>query len=479
MGKETKKSFTDAITQKQVIGLIVSIIVYIVIRLLPLASTGLEPAGQKALAALMWMVVVLITNCLSTMLSTLIFAALIILTGVMNQGALFTAFGTSPFLLVLGLGIVAVGMTKTNLGARIAFGLMKTIGRTPALLLLAVMLTGGILSAFIANLPALLAVCPIIVSVLHTLHEQPETSKLGKAMFIGLIWAGGAGGLCFISSAATNAAGVGAVSAATDGAINISFSQFATMGIPTGIIMLLSGWVFLSLWFGLFRKENVLNKELLESEHEKLGKIEAVEIRYTIYLIAMVVCFFLGGNYGIMPPTVGLVFAALCMCPVIGVISAQDAMKGQNWAMMFQIGFFVGFAGAISSTGLGDWLATVLFGGLNVANPFVLLLIVTCLGHIVNFLVPGGGAGLVVMPAVMALSSMAGIETAYLGLMMVFVVAWSQLMPVQPQYLVVQGNTGGYLQVKDYVLPNIIITIVWTILLVPAYYLLAPLAGLL
>ncbi len=474
-----KKTLTDSISKKQLISLLISIAVYIIIRLLPLASTGLEPAGQKALAALMWMVVVLITNCLSTMLSTLIFAALIILSGVMGQGALFTAFGTSPFLLVLGLGIVAVGMTRTNLGARIAFGLMKTIGRTPALMLLAIMLTGGVLSAFIANLPALLAVCPIIVSVLHTLHEEPGTSKLGKAMFIGLIWAGGAGGLCFISSAATNAAGVGAIASATEGAISVGFGQFAVVGVPTGIVMLLSGWVFLSLWFGLFKKENKLDRNFLDKEHDKLGKMEPVEIRYAIYLILMVVCFFVGSNYGINPPTVGLVFAALCMCPKIGVVPAQEAVKGQNWAMMFQIGFFVGFAGAISSTGLGDWLATVLFGNLNVASPFMLLIIVTCLGHVVNFLVPGGGAGLVVMPAVMALSSMAGIDTAFLGLMMVFVVAWSQLMPVQPQYLVVQGNTGGYLQVKDYVLPNIIITVVWTILLVPVFYLVAPMAGLL
>ena len=91
---EKKKQITDSISSKQVIGLIVACLLYIVVRLLPL--NGLEPTGQKALAALAWMVVILIGNCLSTMLSTLIFAALIILTGVMPQGALFAAFGTLP-----------------------------------------------------------------------------------------------------------------------------------------------------------------------------------------------------------------------------------------------------------------------------------------------------------------------------------------------------------------------------------------------
>ena len=475
---EKKKQITDSISSKQVIGLIVACILYIVVRLLPL--NGLEPTGQKALAALAWMVVILIGNCLSTMLSTLIFAALIILTGVMPQGALFAAFGTSPFLLVLGLTIVAQGMSKTNLGARVAYGLMRTIGRTPALMLLAIMLTGGLLSAFIANLPALLAVCPIIISVLKALHEEPGTSRLGKAMFIGLIWAGGAGGLCFISSAATNAAGVGAIASATEGAITVTFSQFATIGIPTGIVMLLSGWIFLSIWFGLFRKDSVsIDMEAIQPEHAKLPRMDGTEIRYAVYLIAMVACFFLGGNYGIMPPTIGLVFAALVICPKIGVVKAEDALRAQNWGMLFQIGMFVGFAGAIANTGLGEWLATVLFGKMNISSPFVLLVVITCLGHVVNILVPGGGAGLVVMPAVMAVSAMCGINTAYVGLMMVFVVAWSQLMPVQPQYLVVKGNTAGYMQVKDFALPNILITIIWTLLLVPLFYAVAPLAGLL
>ena len=52
-------------------------------------------------------------------------------------------------------------------------------------------------------------------------------------------------------------------------------------------------------------------------------------------------------------------------------------------------------------------------------------------------------------------------------------------MPVQPQYLVVKGNTAGYMQVKDFALPNILITIIWTLLLVPLFYAVAPLAGLL
>ena len=40
------------------------------------------------------------------------------------------------------------------------------------------------------------------------------------------------------------------------------------------------------------------------------------------------------------PPTIGLVFAALVICPKIGVVKAEDALRAQNWGMLFQIGMF-------------------------------------------------------------------------------------------------------------------------------------------
>ena len=475
--KDKAKTYAESITKKQVIWLIVSCLAYIAVLFLPLGD--LSVTGQRALAALAWIIIVLISNCLPTMLANCIFAALIILSGVMPQGAFLTAFGTSPFMLVLGLGVVAMGMSKTNLGARVSYTLMKTIGRTPALMLLAIMLTEGILSALIANLPALLAVCPIIISVLRALDQEPGKSDLGKAMFIGMIWAGGAGGLCFISSAATNAAGVGAIAAASEGAVTVSFAQFAMMGIPTGVVLLFSGWIFLTFWFKLNRSDLRIEPEVIDEKLKALGRMDAAEGRYVLYLVLLIVMFFVGGNYGIMPPTVAIVFMAVMLCPKIGLITWQEAQKSQNWAMLFQIGFFVGFAGAISSTGLGDWLAHTLFGWVTTDNPFLLLLIVVCIGHIANILVPGGGAALVVIPSVWALSTAAGLNNAYLSLMMVFVVCWSQFQPVQPQYLVVKGNTGGYLDIKDFVLPNIIVTVIWTVLLVPLYYVIAPMAGIL
>ena len=471
------KTFAESISKKQVVWLVIACLAYVAVLLLPLGD--LSVTGQRALAALAWIIIVLISNCLPTMLANCVFAAIIILSGVLPQGAFLTAFGTSPFMLVLGLGVVAMGMSKTNLGARVSYTLMKTIGRTPPLLLLAIMLTEGILSALIANLPALLAVCPIIISVLKALNQEPGKSDLSRAMFIGMIWAGGAGGLCFISSAATNAAGVGAISAASEGAVTVSFAQFAVMGVPTGIVLLISGWIFLTLWFKLHKSSLKIAPEVLDQKLKELGRMDAAEGRYILYLVLLIVLFFVGGNYGIMPPTVAIIFMAVMLCPKIGLITWKEAQAQQNWGMLFQIGFFVGFAGAISNTGLGDWLAHTLFGWVNTSNPLLLLLIVVCIGHIANILVPGGGAALVVIPSVWALSVAAGLNNAYLSLMMVFVVCWSQFQPVQPQYLVVKGNTGGYLDVKDFLLPNIFVTLVWTVLLVPLFYLLAPVAGIL
>ena len=80
---EKQYSRPSPLTKKQIIWLLVSIAVYIVLRVIPIA--GLSVEGQKALAILGWVIVALISNCLPSALISMIFAALIILTGVLTQ----------------------------------------------------------------------------------------------------------------------------------------------------------------------------------------------------------------------------------------------------------------------------------------------------------------------------------------------------------------------------------------------------------
>lgn len=463
-------------TKKQLLWLVVACAAYLVIRLIPIP--GLAPEGQKALAVLGWIIVVLISKCLPTMLANLIFAVLIIVTGVLPQGAFLAAFGTSPFILVLGLSVVALGMSKTNLGARIAYTLIRYVGKTPSLLVLAIMITGTLLSMLIVNLPALLAVCPIILAVLKELNEAPGESRLGKAMFLGLAWSGGIGGLVLISSNGTNAAGVGALAAATEGAVNITYAQWAMLGIPVAILMLIPSWIFLCVWFKVNQSGKRLDPDMAKKRLAELGPMDGNEIRYIVIIVLMIALFFCGGKFGIMPPTVALIAMAVMLLPKVGLVDFDVAQKSINWSMLFQVGFFVGFAGAVAGTGLGDWLANTLVGWATGGSLMVLLLVICMLGHLGTFLVPGGGAAIMLIPSVVAFAGTSGAAPGILALMMIWVSSWSQFQPVQPQYLVVCSNAGGYLDIKDFVIPNIIVTVIWTIITWPAFYLLAPLAGL-
>ena len=79
------------VTKKQLLWFVIAWVLYAVILLIPIAD--LEPAGHRALAALAWIVVILISNCIPVLLSTMIFAVMIILSGVLSQGALLAVSG--------------------------------------------------------------------------------------------------------------------------------------------------------------------------------------------------------------------------------------------------------------------------------------------------------------------------------------------------------------------------------------------------
>lgn len=468
------KSLT--LSKTQLWQLLLSIAVYIVLRLVPMP--GLSVEGQKALAILGWIIIVLVTKCLPTMLTNIIFAAGIILTGIIGQGPLFSAFGTSPFILVMGLSVVALGMSKTNLGARIAYTLIKYVGKTPSLLVLAICLTGTILSTLIVNLPALLAICPIILSVLKELNEIPGESKLGKAMFLGLIWSGGIGGLVLVSSNGNNAAGVGAFAQATEGAMAISYGQWAIFGIPMSIVMVIPSWLLLSAWFKVNKTSHSLDPQMAKARLAELGPMNKDEVRYIIILVLMIAAFFFGGNFGVSAPTVALLAMILMLAPYIGLIDFEEAQKNINWSMLFQVGFFVGFAGAITGTGLGEWITSFFTRWTTGGSLITLIIIVNILGHIAAFLVPGGGAAIMLVPSVVAMANTAGVNPALLTLVLLRVCSCSVYNPVQAPFLVVGSCNGGYLDVKDYVIPNIIATTLWTIVCIPLFYFLAPIAGM-
>lgn len=465
------------LTTKQIIWFLVSTVVYVILRVIPIA--GLSPEGQKALAVLGWVIVALISECLPSMLITLIFGSAIIVSGVLTPGQFLTAFGTSPFILIVGLGAVGMGMTRTNLGARMSYLMMKYIGKTPRLMVLAIMIVGFVIVALIVNLPALLAMCPVIISILKELDEDPETSNLGKAMFLGLIWAGAGGGLALISSSATTVAAAAAIDTVSEGVAAISYGQWAVFGIPIGLAMLIPAWLLLCKWFKIEGKgAKVMEPEVLNAKIKEMGRMNAEEMRYALILVAMIALFAVGGGFGITPPVVALIFMGIMIMPYIGVITFDVVQKNTNWAMCFQMAFFMGFAGAISGTGLGDWLAGTLFGWFQTDNLFILMLAVILIAHIGNIVIPGAGASILLIPSVWAISVNAGYANSFLPMVLFHVVNWTQFQPIQPQYLVVCANSGGYLKIRDFVVPNLIITVIWTVLFIPLAWFLGPIAGL-
>ncbi|MDC7125221.1 MAG: SLC13 family permease [Spirochaetales bacterium] len=467
----------NVLSRKNMIWLLISVVVYAVIRIIPIAD--LSPEGHKALAILGWIIVVLISNCLPTMVTNLVFALLIILTGVLNTGQFLIAVATSPLFMLICLSVVAMGMSKTNLGARIAYWTIKTIGRTPSLLVLAVMLFGTIISALIVNLPALLALCPVLISILTELNQEPGKSKLGKALFLGLAWSGGTGGLALISSNVLNAASVGALSAATDGGAVISYGSWAIVGIPVALVLVIPGWLVISRWFRVNKSVENYDPAIADKKLEEMGPVSFDEIKYFVIIVLMILCFFFSKQLKVNVPIISFIFMTIMIFPKIGLIDFDEASKKLNWAMIFQVGFFVGFAGAIANTGLGNWLTGIFSSWLGSGSLIGMLIMVTVIGHIATFVVPGGGATIMMIPTAIALAAATGLNPTVLAFMFIITCQWSQFQPVQPQYLIVCSNAGGFLEVKDVVIPNIIISFVWTIFAILVVYIFAPMAGML
>ncbi len=112
-------------------GLIAGIAVAVIIMLLPLSGSGLEPAGQKCLALSLMTVVFWATGVAQSGFVGGLYLILLIVWGVAGPDAVFKAwYGSSTMWMIIGAYMIAGAVKDSGLGERIAYAFIKKFVRS-------------------------------------------------------------------------------------------------------------------------------------------------------------------------------------------------------------------------------------------------------------------------------------------------------------------------------------------------------------
>lgn len=461
--------------KKSLQRVILAVVLFVFMRFIPIPGLGVE--GRITFSILLGCMSLWTIKGMSKIPTCFLMLVLAITQGVMSYGDVVSTLGTTPFMMLFSMMIFAAGMTNTKMAERIAFFFLEKIGTSPFGILTAVFLTEVILSAFIANMPALIVVAAICLGILKEMGEVPGKSNFGTSLFVSITVGSVIGGLCFISSSGANPTAIAILETATEGACTITFNEWAAIGVPFALF-LTPCCLFLVKFCFKINKNSVIfhfTKDELTAKRKNLGKMTNPEKRFISALVIMTALFLTTGITHYSVPFVS--FIGLCMVglPGIGCVNVRSAVKTLPWDVMFMAVANTIFAKAIAGSGLSSWVVDLLLGWAVNLPTLALLFVVAIVGvymHYVSVSTPTS----ILIPAGVALAASTGLPPQLMFVPILFTSMCTVLMPIATDTMLTYEY--GYWEFKDMVKAGNLIAIPWIIggAIIP--YLILPLLGI-
>lgn len=350
--------------------------------------TTLSPLGHNVLMALLIGVGLWIFQPVKMpfAIASCLVMALFLMVG-LDAKLVFTGFTSSAAWILIPATAFGYVLTKTGLGRRLAFLVIKLFKPTYLNMTIAWFIIGMILSAFTPSILIRIAiVMPIAAGCASTLKLVPGSR--GNAFILLIAWAMAVvPGSGWLTGSLYGPITLG-MYAKTEGLKELcsSGSWIKAMMLP---MMVLTGLIIAGLFMVLKPgKLSAASKESFVNEYQALGPWTRNEIISTILLVLTFLMFLTEKLHGIgnVPVCLGSFFLFFAF----QVLETEDIQKGVAWNLILFLGCILALPAIFANPdiGISAWIKQLilpvlaLFGG----NPWVFILIVPLLMFIWRFL---------------------------------------------------------------------------------------------
>ena len=310
------------------------------------------------------------------------------LLGVVSVKVAISGYGNSTIWLIVCAFLLARAFIKSGLGSRIAYLIIKAIGKSSLTLGYAITLSDFVISPATPSSTARAGgiIYPIIRSLSSALHSEPDdgTARMFGA-FIMLIEYKANAITCamFVTAMAGNPMAV-ELAAKTIG-VEITWSAWATAAIVPGLLSLL---LMPYLLYKLYPPE------IHEMPHAKQMAVEALEKMGPMSWMEKVVLAVFVGSLALWATSslthmnaTGVGMLAVTVLLLTNVLTWQDVLQEKGaWNTMFWMGSLIALAGALSSSGfikvVADMAgAAIQSAGLSWLAAFIILVLIYVYSH--------------------------------------------------------------------------------------------------
>ena len=384
--------------------------------------------------------------------------------GVLPSKQVYAGLSNSTVVLFGGMFVIGAAMFKTGLAEAIGVAVVKKAGTGEIRLMGAIMLVTIVLSAVSSNTGTVACLMPVIIGICQA-AKIPASKEL-----MPLAIAANVGGTITMIGTPPNVIVTGALAAA--GLPTFGFFEFAKIGIPLSIIILLYT-LFVGRHFLPVHNAGDMDEEAVKAAKEEAGSAGDAPKSKTkmwisgLILIGVVLAMALGLKN--LPLHTAAVTGAI-LCVITGCLKEKEAYAGIDWVTIFLFAGMLSVATAMDKTGAGKLIADTVVGmmGAN-SNPYVLTTVLFLISNILTQFMSNTASAALLAPIGISIAQSIGVDPkpVLMALGIAASCAFATPMATPPNTLVL--GPGGF-SFNDYVkvgVPMCVLSLVVSVIIIP------------
>ena len=387
--------------------------------------------------------------------------------GVLPSKQVYAGLSNSTVVLFGGMFVIGAAMFKTGLAEAIGVAVVKKAGTGEIRLMGAIMLVTIVLSSVSSNTGTVACLMPVIIGICQA-AKIPASKEL-----MPLAIAANVGGTITMIGTPPNVIVTGALAAA--GLPTFGFFEFAKIGIPLSIIILLYT-LFVGRHFLPVHNAGDMDEEAVKAAKEEAGSAGDAPKSKTkmwisgLILIGVVLAMALGLKN--LPLHTAAVTGAI-LCVITGCLKEKEAYAGIDWVTIFLFAGMLSVATAMDKTGAGKLIADTVVGmmGSN-PNPYVLTAVLFLISNVLTQFMSNTASAALLAPIGISIAQTIGCDPkpVLMALGIAASMAFATPMATPPNTLVLGPGNFTF---NDYVkvgVPMCLLSWVACVVIIPIFW---------
>ena len=452
-------------------GVLLMAVVLLLPRPAPLETANgpldLSAQGKAALAVLVFAVTLWATEAVAFAVTGLLAMVLMVVVKAAPFADLVRwGFGNTIVLFFLGVLLFSAAISETPLLKRLTLLVLRRLGRRPAAIVLAFIVVGALLSAWITDMAVAAMLLPIGVAILRDARAEPMRSNFGKALMIACAWGPLIGGVSTPAGCGPNPLTMQYLKDLAG--IEFSFGDWMLIGFPATLLMIPCGWFVLIRIFPPEPIDLAIGQDEYQRRLRELGPLSRSEVIALAVFVLMVLLWLFPGVVSDLTAgrvdylSIGFV-AIACAClfflPGIRLLSWRKAEAAVNWGGIILIVAGLALGKAVYETGAAAWLAYIAFHKLGDIHPVMVVFAVVLGVSLIKVAFSSNTVtGAIMVPLLIALAAELDLDPRLVAVpagitaSLAFILVTSTPTNVIP-------HSAGYFSIKDMARAGLIMTL--------------------